>query len=227
MSDPHITVDIETVAPPLTDELRDQLRSEVKVGNRTKAVAEAYRDAQIDSAHRALSLDPLRCQVVTVGMAVDWSDPTAVSLEIALDHLAANPHAILVGHNLAGFDLPVLAVKAARLRHPAARVLWGHLSAKPWERRVRDTHAATEMRDIYGKRVTLSLDKLCEVLGLPAPKPGSIDGKGVHDAWQAGNVNAIVEHVLDDVERERRAFVACCELGIGGWSVPAFVRGGL
>jgi len=222
----HLFIDIETVPPPMTETLRDQIRAGVKLGNlKDPAKIEAKLMEAETEGYRRLSLDPLRCDVVTVGIAVDWSDPSAVSLDVALDELANRPGAFLVGHNVEAFDIIVLAMKALRLRHRAAAVLWGHLAAKPWERRIHDTLSATSYRTTFGKREVMNLDTLCELLGLPGPKPGSIDGSQVYDAWKAGDLNAITEHVLDDVYRERGAYLALCDAGVAGWSVPGWARG--
>lgn len=222
----HITIDIETVPPPLTDELQEQLAGEVKLGNlKDPAKIAAKIEESVPELHERLSLDPRRNVVVVVGVATDWSEPAPLTLEGALDLIAAHPGAFLVGHNIDGFDIQTLAIKAARLGHPACRVLWGHLAAKPWERRIHDTMKASGWRTSFGKLEAFSLDGLCEMLGLPGPRPGSINGPEVYDAYKRGDHAAIVEHVLDDVRRERRAYLRCCELGIGGWSLPQWARG--
>ncbi len=50
----------------------------------------------------------------------------------------------------------------------------------------------------YGQRV--SLDTLCQVLGITSPKAEGFDGSQVHAAWQAGEYERIAQYNLADTK---------------------------
>lgn len=99
----------------------------------------------------------------------------------------------LVGHNIAGFDIPFLTRRALVLgvRLPQQ---WPR-NIKPWSDKVHDTMV------MAGGREYVSLDTMCRALGIPG-KDG-FDGSQVAAAWAAGEHDKIAEYCADDVSRVR------------------------
>lgn len=110
----------------------------------------------------------------------------------------------LVGHNIAGFDIPFLTRRALVLgvKLPAQ---WPK-NVKPWSDKIHDT-----MQMLGGKDYT-SLDKLCRALGIPG-KDG-FDGSQVAAAWAAGEFDRISEYCADDVAKVRAVHRRMIEIGL-------------
>ena len=110
----------------------------------------------------------------------------------------------LVGHNIAGFDIPFLTRRALVLgvKLPPQ---WPK-NIKPWSDKVHDT-----MQMLGGKDYT-SLDKLCRALGIPG-KDG-FDGSQVAAAWAAGEFDRISEYCADDVAKVKAVHKRMIEIGL-------------
>lgn len=218
-----IFLDVETVPPPMTDAEKQAL---VRAPSNYGAEAAIRYRAEPGRAHEAwaaLALDPLECTVAVVGYAIDGGPVLTADLDAALDVIANGDD--IAGHNLDGFDLPVLWFAALRAGHTqAARRLSRIMAAKPWERQTCDTMAALSHRGVIGRANVLTLDKACRLLGVRGPMPGTISGADVAMAYSEGRIAAIVAHCVDDVERERELYLACCRAGVAGWTVPRWAR---
>lgn len=118
----------------------------------------------------------------------------------------AGPDTLWVGHNIEGFDLPVLL--GAWLRHdiePPAH--FPRLSHGRWRGAIYDTMAH------YPNNCAgfVSLDKVSKALGLPTAKHREWDGAPmsgarVAAAYEAGETELIVNYCADDVVAEARVF---------------------
>lgn len=102
----------------------------------------------------------------------------------------------LVGHNITGFDLPFLLKRAVILGIQLPPPKSFPRDPKPWDRTVFDTMTAWA-----GAKDRVSLDNLCDILGIPG-KDG-FDGSMVADAWACGDHNQIMTYCMDDVQRVR------------------------
>lgn len=215
---PHIVIDIETV-PGQSPTLRDELAATIKPpGTLKKAetIAAWERDekpAAIDEAVAKTSFDAAHGQIVVIAWAVDDGPVESLNvgtLELSheremlagwftlLRELYSGNHGtrpVLVGHNLAGFDLPFIWRRAVvhRVRPP----IWFPRNPKPWSDQIADT-----MTMWAGDRDRISLDKLCRTLGVE----GKGDGPTGADVWplvQAGRMDEVVTYCKADVERTR------------------------
>ena len=103
-----------------------------------------------------------------------------------------------IGHYISGFDLRFIMCRAIVLgvKVPA---LWPR-DPKPWDQQVFDTMTAW-----VGTKGTISLDRLCEALGIESPK-GDLSGKDVGDAWARGEFDRIAAYNRRDVEAVREVF---------------------
>lgn len=99
----------------------------------------------------------------------------------------------LVGHNIAGFDIPFLTRRSLVLGCRLPRN-WPR-DVKPWSDKINDTMTMLGGRDFIG------LDSMCHALSIPG-KDG-FDGSQVAGAWLAGEYNRIAEYCLDDVLRTK------------------------
>lgn len=100
----------------------------------------------------------------------------------------------IVGHNVVNFDIRFLWQRAIVLgiRMPG----WFPRDPKPWGNEAFDTMTA-----FAGSRGTISMDRLCQALGMAGK--GEIDGSKIGDLWAAGEHEKIAEYCRADVERTR------------------------
>jgi len=183
-----IAADIERKRAALQDERREAA---------TKA-----RDA-IDQHWKIGSLEPLRGRVLCVGIAVedggpkvlmeDTEEATLELLERGLVHYRAKAGGRLRIWTWNGgrFDRPFLARRA--LKHRLYDLASMMRVAKPWE--------ADDLYSVWGmgnQRSRGSLDAVCDFLGIGRDN-NPISGADVLDRYQAGDLDAIREHCIDDV----------------------------
>lgn len=105
----------------------------------------------------------------------------------------------VVGHNIAGFDLPFLKHRSIvhGVRPPAA--ILNAMNARPWDKCIADTMLmwSTDRE----KRV--SMDKLCMAFGMDGK--GDFDGSMVAATWQI-DPHKVANYCKDDVERTRALY---------------------
>lgn len=107
-----------------------------------------------------------------------------------------SPNDSLCGHNIKGFDLPVLCRRMIinGIELPAALDLYGR---KPWEINHVDTMELWRFGDF---RYFVSLKLLCAALGIPSPKD-DIDGSQVGSIYyETGDVERIARYCEKDVK---------------------------
>ena len=106
-----------------------------------------------------------------------------------------SPNDSLCGHNIKGFDLPVLCRRMIinGIDLPCALDLYGR---KPWEINHIDTMELWRFGDF---RYFVSLKLLCAALGIPSPKD-DIDGSQVRSIYyETGDVERIARYCEKDV----------------------------
>ena len=213
-----LTFDIETIALPA--ELREASRptaETVKYGN-TKDPGK--RAAMVDAAVAAwergdkAALDPTQGQVCCIG----WQASDVAACHMHLDPargfhpdseilcnfwdiVAAVYHMDrgnfrLVGHNIAGFDLPYLVRRSWILGVTVPVFILSEMNG------YRSAMIVDTMR-LWGfgdRNEFITLDKLATLLGIPTQE-GGVDGAGVGEAWASGEAGQqqVVAHCLSDV----------------------------
>ena len=102
----------------------------------------------------------------------------------------------LVGHNIIGFDIGFIRKRAIALgvQLPGAYKL--PRDPKPWDKKIHDT-----MIMWAGSGKTISMDDLCDILGIPGKE--GFDGSMVAEAWANGEHATIAEYCQNDVARTR------------------------
>lgn len=214
MSD-FLYLDIETIPTDRPDHI-EQIAVGVKPPasmskpETIKAWEQDKKPAAIAEAIARTSFDGAFGRICCVGWA--WNDNPAVAtlhfsgkeveretLLTAFDRIQqeAPPRTIaptIVGHYVAGFDIRFIWQRAFVLGVPLPH--WFPRDPKPWSREVQDT-----MVMWAGSKGTISLDDLCQTLGVPGK--GDVDGSMVADLWKQGEFARITDYCRDDVNRVR------------------------
>jgi len=103
----------------------------------------------------------------------------------------------LCGHNVKGFDIPVLAKRMIMNGILPPKILPGH-DTKPWEVKALDTK---EVWQYGGYGSIASLELMCVCLGVESSKNMEVTGNKVHEAfWDKKDIKGIVEYCEKDVE---------------------------
>lgn len=170
----------------------------------------------IKEALSKTSFDGLYGSICVIGWAFDDEQAQAVSgdeksalslfYEIVRDVAKIETHhrdldgsVRVIGHNVAGFDLPFIKHRSIIHGIKPPGVLLKAMNAKPWGNEIGDTMLMwSDNRD---KRV--SLDKLCKALGIPG-KDG-FDGSMVAETWPK-DPQKVIDYCKDDVERVRQVY---------------------
>lgn len=170
-----------------------------------QAVEDAYRKAGLSGAYG---------QIIVIGYAIEDDDVQIVASD-SERHLIREFFAQVeeartfgkgrieplqwVGHNVLGFDLRFLYKRAAvndvspPFNLPAYE--------RPWSNEVVDTMLEWSC---YDRQDRISLTDLLFVLGIE-DGGGDIDGSEVYDYWLDGDIEAVIEHCRQDVDRVRKA----------------------
>lgn len=211
----NVFLDIETIPCQLPGYL-EQLAAEVtapathKKAESIQAWLDENRMAMATEQWLKTSFDGGLGQIVCIAWATDEGGGSAVqvrdlSLEaeramlglfyLEMSALRARNNMRVprwIGHNVAGFDLPFIWKRCVVLNVPCPAWLPAH--PKPWGPEVYDT-----MVEWAGPKGTVSLDRLCKLLGIPG-KDG-MTGADVWPAVQAGRIGEVAEYCRADVER--------------------------
>lgn len=196
---------MENVAPPATYKKPESIA--------------AWLDENRESAARDMlaktALDGGRGHVCTIGWAINDGDVRVEHAESRVDEaailatfFAAVPawDCIIVGHNIARFDLPFLVKRAIILgvRLPTGGAF--PRSPAPWDSKIFDTMTAWA-----GARDFVSLNALCGFLGIVGKE--DFDGSMVAEAWAAGDHETIARYCDADVRRVRAVHQKFLEVG--------------
>jgi len=102
----------------------------------------------------------------------------------------------LCGHNVKGFDIPMLAKRMIINGLLPPKILPGH-DTKPWEIKALDTK---ELWQYGGFGTIASLELMCVSMGVESSKNMEVTGNKVHDAyWIKKDIKGIVEYCEKDV----------------------------
>ncbi len=105
----------------------------------------------------------------------------------------------IVGHNVAGFDLPFLKHRSLiNSVKPPSQIIKA-MAAKPWDSCIADTMLMWSS----DSQKRASMDKLCRVFGIPGK--GDFDGSMVADTWPV-DPHKVIEYCADDVRRTREIY---------------------
>lgn len=102
----------------------------------------------------------------------------------------------LCGHNVKGFDIPMLAKRMIMNGLLPPKILPGH-DTKPWEIKALDTK---ELWQYGGYGSIASLELMCVCMDVESSKNMEVTGNKVHEAyWVKKDIKGIVEYCEKDV----------------------------
>ena len=101
----------------------------------------------------------------------------------------------LCGHNVKGFDIPMLAKRMMMNGILPPKILPGH-DTKPWEIKALDTK---ELWQYGGYGSIASLELMCVCLGVESSKNMEVTGNKVHEAyWTKKDIDGITDYCEKD-----------------------------
>lgn len=198
-----VTLDIETI-PAQESRILDWLRD--------RALLETKEDESVDDAFdrlwRATSLDGAYGEIISIGAAIDarpvktWKrrlgEPEGEMLAEFFADFAKVPRPCVVGHNVVGFDRPMLRKRALVRRVKAP--LFFTKDLKPWDTDVYDTLLQWQA----DRRDWIKLGNLMFALGLAdTPVKGEVDGGDVWSLVQQGRYDVVDKYQRADVDDTR------------------------
>lgn len=208
----NLYLDIETI--PATDETLVEV-SHPKTMSKPETIAKWEQEEKPQAIKDALSktsFDGLYGSICVICWAFDDGEIQSVSGDekTALNEFYAavsesasqslydrdiDRAVTVVGHNVAGFDLPFLRHRS--IIHgikPCSPILKAML-AKPWGSEIADTML------MWNPVNRVGLDKLCKAMGIPGK--GDFDGSMVAETWPR-DPEKVIQYCKDDVERVRQ-----------------------
>lgn len=183
--------------------------------DRLRGAEEKHHAGQREKAekwYREASLDPYRARIACVGWAVGESDPEVIDtvdderlgLERLKDLLTEVMPQHIVGHNLNGFDAPMIQLRSFRNNIDGLPgVFWQN---KPWDNCLQDTHEWWPTTHYRGRnRSSASLDKICALLGI-SRVDNPISGANVLDAYVGSRWPDVIKHCRVDIRDLREVY---------------------
>lgn len=208
----YLIFDIETV--PLTD-LDAALEKEAAKRTARELEKGLLEPAEAESLVRSVS--PFLGRILAIGMRLYNPADSEVkdkviceateqaTLEIFLETInhSASQDMRFVHYNGLGFDIPFILNRAAILGLPIRNRRFTDL------RKFRfDPHIdVMQFLGHWSMRDTVSLDVACHSFGIPSPKEGEVIGESVAAAFAAGNLDAVRDYVMRDVEATYQLFL--------------------
>ena len=208
----NIYLDIETI-PCQHAGIKEDIASNMKPPGTLKkaeSIAEWEKTAKPDLVEEQwlkTSFDGGLGQIIAIAWAIDdgpveWLYSPNTSLEGSrelikdffddLKHFRSDKPT-LIGHKIAGFDLPFLWKQA--VVYQIKPLFWFPKNPKSWSDNIYDTMMQWDSKNF------VSMDKLCKILGLPGK-----DGISGADVWPMaleGKFEEIGAYCAKDVERTR------------------------
>jgi hypothetical protein len=218
-----ITFDIETYCtrnPRAIEAITAEALAKRPAQNTAKELklewdTEAAREKRVDEALGKTACDPALAEPICVCVAVGQGKPVPFPIEDVADlasvrdHLEemAGPQTVWCGHNIEGFDLPVLLSAWRRAGITPPRHFPQPGRSGRWFGWVYDT-----MQRFPSKTPFVSLDDACLALGIEGKamtwQGEPFDGSRVGKAFEEGEIDLIVDYCLADVEIERALYMA-------------------
>ncbi len=207
----YLIFDIETV--PLTG-LPEPL--ELEVARRTKREVERGEREPSEAESLVRSVSPFFGRVLAIGMRLN-NDTTSenkdkvisepdekATLDAFFDTInhSASQDLRYVHFNGLGFDVPFLIIRAAM--HGIAISSYRFLNQRRFSY---DPHIDIMQFLSRWGREGVSLDLACRSFDIPSPKEGEVKGETVAAAFQQGDLEAVQEYVMRDVEATYQLFL--------------------
>lgn len=240
-----VLIDIETYRtrdPRLIEMIRREAVARKPNHNTLKELKATWNrpedeQARASEALAKTSLDPLRAEILCVGVAIDEVEPRVFTgmwppneseqnmLEALAQHLRLNTSAetIWAGHNAEGFDFPIMLNRWRR-----HGIVPPESFPQPHNGKMRGRVYDTMLRVPSGHGLGMvSLRDACLAYGLPEPKTkltmpngDPMGGHMVGIAFEAGEYGLLEDYCLEDMVAVKALYDACTFGGQWGtWEV--------
>jgi hypothetical protein len=233
----RISIDIETL-PTRNESILQRLTSAARNKRPPKASSNALKmewdtselvGERIQEAIDETAVNPFLAEPVLVCLKADDNGIEVFQLQVHDgDHMKglanrlaeiADTKTIWIGHNLIGFDLPVLFNSFIRYRNEIPQAFPHCIRFGKWIGRIFDT-----MQRAPGKTPFVGMETLCEAYDIELPEimwDGiPLDGSRVKEAWatKAGRA-AVIEYCKTDVLVTEQLYLAMTSNGkFGTWA---------
>lgn len=210
-TDPEIIANIDdSIKAPATHKKTETIAAWM-AENKEQAIKDAVAKTSFDGLYGSIacicyaiddgdvfSIDA-NSSINEIGMLVDFY--RQIDKITGVDHYSGTvqKNITVVGHNIAGFDLPFLKHRSIINGVKPTPGLLKAMSAKPWDGCIADTMLMWSSDS--QKRV--SMDKLCKAFGIPGK--GDFDGSMVADTWST-DPKKVISYCKEDVERTRMLY---------------------
>jgi predicted PolB exonuclease-like 3'-5' exonuclease len=217
-TDMNLTLDIETL-PTNNQELIAEFRASItapgqyKKADSIKEWLDANLETETASKVAKTSFDGLYGSIACICYAIDdeshvsfvssHEDGEKKMLENFFNHLidlSYRKPLTVIGHNVAGFDLPFLKHRCILNGVKPIKSIVDAMNAKPWDSCIADTMLMWS--NDREKRV--SLDKLSKALGIGGK--GDFNGSMVAHAWDNGEYEKVIKYCQNDVTLTRNVY---------------------
>ena len=217
--DPIIFLDIETLPCQRDDPLWLKLSGNVE---KLRTETDEEFEARLESLYRNSALHAALGTVWMIGYAQGSQEPQIIAssgtpeeekelLAQFLKIVADIQDPWWVGHNISGYDIPFMQVRALKHGLPQLARKLRQVRAKPWEQRILDTMEIwprtgsdrTSWKD-DSLRGFGRLDTVCSVLGIE--QQTGVMGDSVYKAFLEGNAEAVRSHLYSDIDQVRQVF---------------------
>lgn len=211
----HVYIDIETLPAFWSESEIDANAQKSVPGNYTKpdTIAKWITDNR-DELHHRTALDGFHARLLAIGVAIEDEQPIVLYNEagtadgaVAIlaqfaEMLPRGEGTTLIGHNVLGFDLPMLRRFVWRYGQGsnALHVLSGRLAVRrgPQVVDTQEVWAGTERGRYY------RLDDVARAVGLTGKE--GMSGADVYPAWLAGEHARIRDYCANDVDLTRAVY---------------------
>jgi len=205
-----LILDIETVPRPTIDEAVEEA-----VSKKVNSYIERTGDDSENAESLIRSTSPFFGRVLCIGMRWLQDDGSAKDKVICgesedstlqtffdiINH-PSSKNIRFIHYNGLGFDIPFLIVRAA---HHGIEV--NNWNFKDLRRFSYKSHIDLMMFLCnWNNYNAISLDITCRSFGVPSPKKGEVKGDTVAKAFEEGNIPAVEEYVMRDVEATHKLF---------------------
>jgi hypothetical protein len=133
-------------------------------------------------------------------MLTDFYDAVRNAVKLDYHGGSTNQQLTVVGHNVAGFDLPFLKHRSIINKVTPATDIRKAMNAKPWDSCIADTMLMWSS----DSQKRASMDKLCKAFGIEGK--GDFDGSMVNSEWTTGSKQKVIDYCKDDVRRTRELY---------------------
>ena len=206
-----LILDIETVPRPSIDVVVEEA-----VSKKVKSYIERTGDDPENAESLIRSTSPFFGQVLCIGMR--WlqddggakdkvicglnEDSTLRAFFDIINH-PSSKNIWFIHYNGLGFDIPFLIVRAA---HHGIEI--NNWNFKDLRRFSYKSHIDLMMFLCnWNNYNAVSMDIACRSFGIPSPKGGEVTGDTVAKAYEEGNIPAVEEYVMRDVEATHQLFI--------------------